>query len=122
MRRLKTSVSLFAFVICVLGPCIFAPRLSSQDSSALAEHLWQIAKAEFRDIPITAEAANACKQFIANGAPKVEDKAVAERDVRKLADEMVRQASYDESIRSKQIDLAAFNRARNLLCPLYPFC
>jgi hypothetical protein len=108
--------------LCLLGPSILTQSLHSQERNTLAEHLWQIAQKEFGSTPITDAATAACKKFIANGASKVTDEVDAERKIKKLADEMVKQASFDEATGSRHIDLAAFNRATKLVCPLYPFC
>jgi hypothetical protein len=107
----------------MFGPLSTGHPLNARDrDSDLADHLWQIASETFGSMPITGQAANACRTFIEHGAPKVKDKAAAERDVRKLANEMVKDANFSEVTGSKQIDFASFNLAKSSICPLFPFC
>ena len=122
MPLIAKAFFLSVFALSLLGPCVLTQRLNSQGPGASADHLWQIAQTEFGSTPITSDAASACRQLIDQGAPKVTDEAGAERDVRKLADRMVKEASFDETTGSKHIDMNAFKRAKQAICPLFPFC
>jgi hypothetical protein len=121
--RLNRFFLFFALAFSILTSLVLGQRIAAQDDSReLAEHLWQVLKSEIKETPITGDAETACKRLIENGAPKIKDRAGAERDIKRFADEMVRQASKDEETGHKKIDLAAYKRAYSSVCPLYPFC
>jgi parvulin-like peptidyl-prolyl isomerase len=121
--QLQTKLIFLAFAFSAFATHVPAPRIAAQnDSQALAQHLWQVLKSEIGDTAMTGDAETACRRFIDQGAPKVKDEAAAERDIRRFANEMVKQAKYDEANRHKTIDIAAYKRAYDSVCPLYPFC
>ncbi len=123
MPRFYQPFLILAFTAYLLGSFNVPPQDGPKDDhSKLAENLWKVARDTFGNTPITGDAAKACRTLIDHGASKVEDTAAAERDVKKFASEMVKDATFNEKTGSKQIDLAAYNKAYRSVCPLYPFC
>jgi hypothetical protein len=118
-------------LVLVVGICISPhPLYSASQDDSEADKLYNVAIREFGDTEVTEKAANALRNFIAEGLkthPEA-DMNTSETAIKRFADEMLKHAQVDKDDKKaasankrKKINLKSFEAATGV-CPLYPFC
>lgn len=130
MARQRRSSEFCSGVVLVFVAALFVPpqRMYSagQDDNKV-EVLYQTAIAELGyNSKITDDAAQALKNFIAQGVKAHPDVDISEsqRAIKKFAGAMLEHAQSDTkaSTPTRIIDAESFKSAKASVCPLYPFC